>query len=452
MRTSFFGNNSRLAKCYSHKITVMNTANTTRFVSRLTRDTLALILSGGRGTRLKMLTDWRAKPAVPFGGKFRIVDFTLSNCLNSGIRRISILTQYKSHSLIRHIMEGWNSLRSEYGEFVELIPAQQWIEEDTWYQGTADAVFQSLDIIASHHPRFVLILAGDHVYKMDYGELLATHVELNADLTIACNTVPIVEASNFGVMTIDETGRIIEFHEKPATPQPILGDEARALVSMGIYVFSLDFLVNELQRDAADDSSSHDFGRDIIPYAISADRRVQAFPMSRSSSGDDYWRDVGSIDSYYAANMELTNAEPALDLYDPNWPIWTYQAQLASARFIGGHAVERCIVNGSLVSGGCVIDSSQVSKSLLFSNVKVGAGCTLDGVLALPDCTIGPNCRLSKVILDNGCQVPPGTVIGEDSDSDTCKYYRSEAGAVVANRSMFGQEREYRPAVTLGKR
>ncbi|MCZ6889835.1 MAG: sugar phosphate nucleotidyltransferase, partial [Gammaproteobacteria bacterium] len=245
--------------------------------------------------------------------------------------------------------------------------------------------------------------------------------------------------------------RIIEFHEKPATPQPILGDEARALVSMGIYVFSLDFLVNELQRDAADDSSSHDFGRDIIPYAISADRLVQAFPMSRSLSGDDYWRDVGTIDSYYAANMELTNAEPALDLYDPDWPIWTYQAQLASARFIGGHAGERCIVNGSLVSGGCVIDSSQVSKSLLFSNVKVGAGCTLDGVLALPDCTIGSNCRLSKVILDNGCQVPPGTVIGEDSDSDTRKYYRSEAGAVVANRSMFGQEREYRPAVTLGK-
>jgi glucose-1-phosphate adenylyltransferase len=420
---------------------------TSRFVSRLTRDTLALILSGGRGTRLKMLTDWRAKPAVPFGGKFRIVDFALSNCLNSGIRRISVLTQYKSHSLIRHIMEGWNSLRSEYGEFVELVPAQQWVEEDTWYQGTADAVYQCLDIIASHRPEFVVILAGDHVYKMDYGELLARHVASSADLTVACNTAPLSDASNFGVMSIDDDDRIVAFHEKPEQPRPLAADPTQALVSMGIYVFSFEYLLNELQRDAEDEASSHDFGHDIIPYAITTDRHVQAFPMASGASRDGYWRDVGTIDSYYLANMELTESEPALDLYDPKWPIWTYQPQLPSARFIGEHGIDPCGVNGSMVSGGCVIDSSQISRSLLFSNVKVHSGCELEGVLVLPDCVIGAGCRLSRVILDNGCEVPAGTVIGEDPIADAARYHRTEAGVVVANRRMFGQEREYLPAV-----
>lgn len=425
----------------------MSKTTPSRFVSRLTRDKLALILSGGRGTRLKMLTDWRAKPAVPFGGKFRIVDFALSNCLNSGIRRISVLTQYKSHSLIRHIMEGWNSLRSEYGEFVEFIPAQQWVEEGTWYQGTADAVYQCLDIIASHDPKFVLILAGDHVYKMDYGEILATHVALKADLTVACNTVPLSEASNFGVMMVDERNRIVEFREKPDHPRSLATDPNHALVSMGIYVFSFDYLMNELQRDAEDDESDHDFGHDIIPYAIRMDRHVQAFPMANGAGTHGYWRDVGTIDSYYLANIELTETEPALDLYDPTWPIWTYQAQLPSAKFIGTHGSNGCDVNGSIVSGGCVINSSRISRSLLFSNVKVKSRCALEGVLALPDCVIGADCRLTKVILDNGCEVPAGTVIGEDPNVDAERYHRTDAGVVVANRRMFGQEREYRPAV-----
>ncbi|MDP6183746.1 MAG: glucose-1-phosphate adenylyltransferase [Gammaproteobacteria bacterium] len=425
----------------------MSNMQTTRFVSRLTRGTLALILSGGRGARLKMLTDWRAKPAVPFGGKFRIVDFALSNCLNSGIRRISVLTQYKSHSLIGHIMDGWNNLRSEYGEFVELVPAQQWVEEDTWYQGTADAVYQSLDIIASHRPEFILILAGDHVYKMDYGEMLAAHAAAKADLTVACNTVPLTEASKFGVMSVDENNRILEFQEKPDDPRPLPADRTRALVSMGVYVFSFDYLMSELQRDAEDRGSSHDFGNDIIPYAITNEHQVQAFPMRTGERGDAYWRDVGTIDSYYQANIELTGPEPALDLYDPHWPIWTYQAQLPSAKFIGKQTADVCGVSASTVSGGCVVDSSQISRSLLFSNVKVDSGCVLEGVLALPDCVIGSGCRLSKVILDNGCEVPAGTVIGEDPIADAERYYRTEDGIVVANRSMFGQEREYRPAI-----
>ena len=430
----------------------MSSIQTTRFVSRLTRGTLALILSGGRGTRLKMLTDWRAKPAVPFGGKFRIIDFALSNCLNSGIRRISVLTQYKSHSLIRHIMGGWNSLRSEYGEFVELIPAQQWVEEDTWYQGTADAVYQCLDIIASHHPEFILILAGDHVYKMDYGEMLAAHVASKADLTIACNTAALSEAPKFGVMSIDKHNRIVEFREKPDNPKPLAMDPTRALVSMGIYVFSLDYLMNELQRDAEDGESSHDFGNDIIPYAITNNHHVQAFPMATGASHDAYWRDVGTIDSFYLANMELTEPEPALDLYDPNWPIWTYQAQLSSAKFIGEQGVSECSVSASMVSGGCIINSSHISHSVLFSNVKVDSGCLLEGVLALPDCILGADCRLNRVILDNGCEVPAGTVIGEDPFGDAKRYYRTEDGVVVANRSMFGQEHEYRPTVVQDNR
>jgi glucose-1-phosphate adenylyltransferase len=427
----------------------MNVSPSSRFVSRLTRDTLALVLSGGRGSRLKMLTDWRAKPAVPFGGKYRIVDFALSNCLNSGIRRISVLTQYKSHSLIRHIMEGWNNLRSEYGEFVELLPAQQWVEEDAWYQGTADAVYQCLDIIASHHPEYVLVLPGDHVYKMDYGEMLAAHVAAKADLTVACNTVPLASASNFGVMSVDDNNRIASFQEKPDNPQPLVADPANALVSMGIYIFSLEYLADQLHHDAKDVVSSHDFGHDIIPRAIEAGDQVQAFSMVASVGRDSYWRDVGTIDSYYQANIELTGAEPSLDLYDPRWPVWTYQAQLPPARFIGAGAPDAYSVSGSMVSGGCVIDSSQLTRTLLFSNVKVASGCVLTGALVLPNCIIGSDCRLSKVILDNGCEIPAGTVIGEDPDNDALRYHRTSDGIVVANRRMFGQDREYRPAVTM---
>jgi glucose-1-phosphate adenylyltransferase len=425
-------------------------STTSRFVSRLTRDTLALILAGGRGARLHMLTDWRAKPAVPFGGKFRIIDFALSNCVNSGIRRICVLTQYKSHSLIRHIMRGWNTLRVEMDEFVELIPAQQWVEEDAWYQGTADAVYQSLDIIHSHRPLYVIILAGDHVYQMDYGEMLAAHVKSGADFTIACIEVPLEEAREFGIMSIDENNQVIDFSEKPNDPTPCPGKPEFALASMGIYIFSYDYLSNHLQRDAADVHSAHDFGEDIIPFAVSHQHHVHAYSFNDQVTGSDaYWRDVGTVDAYYAANMEILGPSPALNLYSPHTRIFTYQEQLPPAKFIGFSDNEYGIAENTMVSGGCVIHESHLERSLLFSNTRVGKHCKLRHVLALPDCEIGDNVRLHKVLLDNGCIVPDGTIIGEDADEDASRYYRSAGGVVVVNRTMLGQDRRYKPTGSI---
>ncbi|MGI9303294.1 MAG: glucose-1-phosphate adenylyltransferase [Gammaproteobacteria bacterium] len=422
------------------------TIKSARFVSRLTAGTVALVLAGGRGSRLKMLTVWRAKPAVPFGGKFRIIDFALSNCVNSGIRRISVLTQYKSHSLIRHIQRGWNTLRMEMGEFVELLPAQQWAEDNSWFAGTADAVYQSLDIIESHRPDYVLILAGDHVYQMDYGEMLAAHVSAEAQLTIACIAVPRSEASAFGVMTLGENHSIIDFEEKPGDPASLPEDPDRALVSMGIYVFSLDYLAGQLQRDAGLAESRHDFGRDIIPHAIAQGHRVQAYPFDDQVTGSNaYWRDVGTIDAYYKANMELLGPSPVMDLYGPHWRIRTYQEQLPPAKFIGFEDDHYGIAGNTMVSGGCVIRESHIERSLLFSNVRVGAHCELSGVLALPRCEIGKGARLRRVLLDNGCKVPPGTVIGENPEEDAERYYCTPEGVVVVNREMLGQARRYLP-------
>ncbi len=419
-------------------------SNARRFVSRLTHNTLALVLAGGRGSRLGVLTDWRTKPAVPFGGKFRIIDFTLSNCLNSGIRRICVLTQYKSHSLIQHLLRGWSGLNAEQGEFVDILPAQQWLDDESWYQGTADAVFQSLDIIDGYRPKHVLILAGDHIYAMDYGETLAAHVESGADFTIACNLVPKSDASEFGVMEIDESERLIDFAEKPANPKTIPGDPDTALASMGIYVFSYEYLRDQLRRDAADSESSHDFGKDIIPYALANGDHLRAYPFRRSASGgESYWRDVGTIDAYYEANLEVLSPEPPLDVYDPQWPIRTYQPQLPAARFVG--AGKRCRVEDAMVSGGCVINQSNLDHSLLYSNVKVGDGCDLQGVLALPGCEIGASCRLKNVILDNGCIVPDGTVIGEDYRKDKHRFDITERGVVVVNREKLGQDSGYLP-------
>jgi len=416
--------------------------NARRFVSRLTHKTLTLILAGGRGSRLGVLTDWRTKPAVPFGGKFRIIDFTLSNCLNSGIRRIGVLTQYKSHSLIQHLLQGWSRLSAEQGEFIDIIPAQQWLDDDSWYQGTADAVFQCLDIIEAYGPEYVLILAGDHIYAMDYGETLAAHVSSNADFTIACNLAPKEEARQFGVMQVDEKDRVIDFTEKPDKPKTLPGSPDTALVSMGIYVFSFDYLRDQLQRDALEDSSSHDFGKDLIPYALAKGDHVQAYPFRTSANnGTGYWRDIGTIDAYYEASLEVLSAEPPIDIYDPNWPIRTYQPQLPAARFVG--AGENCRVDDAMVSGGCIIERSNLDRSLLYSKVKVGAGCDLHGVLALPGCEIGPGCRLRGVILDNGCVVPEGTVIGEDSRVDKQRFDISERGIVVVNREMLGQGTGY---------
>jgi len=419
------------------------TTKAARFVSRLTHSTLALLLAGGRGTRLGVLTDWRTKPAVPFGGKFRIVDFSLSNCLNSGIRRICVLTQYKSHALIRHILQGWNHLNVEHGEFIDIVPAQQWLDDESWYQGTADAVYQTLDIIEGYRPKYVLILAGDHVYNMDYGELLASHVEGRADFTIACHEVARSQASDFGIMQVDEADRIVDFEEKPDNPKPIPGKPDMSLVSMGIYVFTEEYLRAHLERDAADSNSSHDFGRNVIPYAIAQGDDVRAYRFGSSAGNHgSYWRDVGTVDAYYAANLELLSPQPPLDMYDPSWPVMTYQAQLPPAQFIGGNT--GCQVDNSIVSGGCVIHTSDLENTMLFSNVRVHDGCSLHGVLALPACEIGAGSRLRNVILDNGCRVPEGSVIGEDPQEDSRRFDVTEDGLVVVNRKMLGQGSVYR--------
>ncbi len=410
-----------------------------RFVSRLTRDTLALILAGGRGSRLKQLTEWRVKPAVPFGGKFRIIDFPLSNCINSGIRRIGVLTQYKAHSLIQHIQKGWGFLRGEFGEFVELLPAQQRIEA-SWYIGTANAVYQNLDIIRNHDPSYVLILAGDHVYKMDYGPMIAWHLEQKADMTVGCIEVPLERASAFGVMDVNEDGRISRFLEKPANPQPMPGRTNVALASMGIYVFNTQFLYEQLIRDADTPDSSHDFGKDIIPAAIDQ-YRVVAYPFRDVQNKRlAYWRDVGTVDAFWEANMELIGLTPELNLYDEEWPIWTYQEQLPPAKFVFDYDDRRGMALDSMVSGGCIISGATVRHSLLFSNVRVESGSTLQDAVVLPDVEIGQGCRLRHVVVDKGCQIKSGTVIGENPEEDKARFYVTPGGVTLITPEMLGQE------------
>lgn len=406
-----------------------------RFVSRLTRDTLALILAGGRGSRLKHLTNWRAKPAVPFGGKFCIIDFPLSNCLNSGIRRVEIMTQYKAHSLIRHIQQGWSFLRAELNEFIELLPAQQRIAT-SWYSGTADAVYQNLDIIRAHQPGYILILAGDHVYKMDYGPMLAYHVAENADLTIGCIEVPLEQAKGFGVLGVDEKRRITSFVEKPEQPDSIPGKPGMALVSMGIYVFNAPFLYEQLYKDAYDSSSAHDFGKDIIPGVI--DRyRVMAYPFRDEIGGQAYWRDVGTVDSFWEANLELIGVTPELNLYDEEWPIWTYQSQSPPAKFVFDDDNRRGMAVDSMVSGGCIVSGATVRHSLLFSDVTVLSYSQLQDCVILPNVEIGENCQLRKVIIDSGCVLPPGTRIGFDRAMDAAKYYVSPGGVTLVTADML---------------
>jgi len=417
----------------------MQTPHGPRFVSRLTRDTLALILAGGRGSRLKHLTLWRAKPAVPFGGKFRIIDFPLSNCVNSGIRQIGVVTQYKAHSLILHIQKGWNFLRGEFGEFVELLPAQQRIET-SWYAGTADAVYQNLDIIRDHNASYVLVLAGDHVYKMDYGPMIAFHVERDADMTIGCIEVPLDTARAFGVMTVAEDGKIIRFAEKPENPEPVPGRDDMALASMGIYVFNAKFLYEQLIKDADTTGSAHDFGKDIIP-AVMDKYNVVAYSFRDVESGKHaYWRDVGTVDAFWAANLELIGVTPELNLYDETWPIWTYQAQLPPAKFIFDDEDRRGMAVDSMVSGGCIISGGVVRNSLLFSNVRVKSYSKVTGSVILPDVTVGRHCTLNKVVIDRGCDIPDGTVIGVDPKADAERFYVSPGGVVLVTASMLGQE------------
>jgi len=418
----------------------MKPVGITRYVSRLTRDTLALVLAGGRGSRLKHLTLWRAKPAVPFGGKFRIIDFPLSNCMNSGIRRVGVLTQYKAHSLIQHIQKGWGFLRGEFGEFVELLPAQQRIET-SWYAGTADAVYQNLDIIRNHDPAYVLVLAGDHVYKMDYGPMIAYHVEHGADVTVGAIEVPVREAHAFGVMSLDETGRIVRFAEKPKQPETLPGRPDTVLASMGIYLFNTAFLYEQLIKDADTAGSNHDFGRDILPALIKP-YRVIAYPFRDPHTGRQaYWRDVGTIDAYWHANMELIHVTPELNLYDEEWPIWTYQEQLPPAKFVfDDEDGRRGMAVDSMVSGGDIISGATVRRSMLFSNVHVEAYSEVLDAVVLPDVTIGRRCRLREVVLDKGCIVPDGTVIGEDLTADAQRFHVTDSGVVLVTPEMLGQE------------
>jgi glucose-1-phosphate adenylyltransferase len=410
-------------------------------VTERLRRTLALVLAGGRGSRLQALTDWHAKPAIPFAGKFRIVDFTLSNCMNSGIRRIGVLTQYKAHSLLKHIQRGWGFLRGEFNEFIELLPAQQRITGENWYKGTADAVFQNLDIIRAHRPEYVLVLAGDHVYKMDYGKLLAHHLAHNADVTVACLEVPLETAKGFGVMAVDDEDNVIRFDEKPDQPQPIPGRSDVALASMGIYIFNAAFLYDRLVKDSTAEGTSHDFGKDIIPSLVGRHRvvahRFKDSCVMHEGAKEHYWRDVGTIDAYWEANIDLTTVTPALNLYDTNWPIWTDQAQLPPAKFVFDADNRRGMAVDSLVSGGCIVSGAVVRRSLLFSNVRVNSYCLVEDSVILPDCDIGRHARLKKCIVDQGSIVPPGLVVGEDPDLDARRFSRTPSGITLITQSSL---------------
>jgi glucose-1-phosphate adenylyltransferase len=413
----------------------------------LQRSTLAIVLAGGRGTRLGPLTDKRVKPAVHFGGKYRIIDFSLSNCLNSGIRRIAVVTQYKAHSLLRHLQRGWGFLRGEFGEFIDMWPAQQRVDGAHWYRGTADAVYQNLDIIHSIHPKFVIVLAGDHVYKMDYTRMLLDHVEMQADCTVGCIEVPRREARAFGVMAVDERRNVTGFVEKPADPPAVPGKPDTALASMGIYVFSADYLYALLQENIANIRSELDFGKDIIPLVVSQSRAVaHPFQMSCVSSDPNvppYWRDVGTIDAYWAANLDLASTVPTLDLYDRNWPIWTNQEQLPPAKFVRDLNGQQGVATNLLVCGGCVISGSQISRSVLSSSVCVESFCNLSEAVLLPQVTVKRSCRLQRVVIDRGCTIPEGMVIGEDPVADAARFYRTDDGVVLVTSGGLAKAAEY---------
>ena len=410
-----------------------------RYVSRLTRNTLALILAGGRGSRLYELTNWRAKPALYFGGKYRIIDFPLSNCVNSGIRQIGVLTQYKAYSLIRHLMRGWSHFRKELGEYVEILPASQRFSED-WYQGTADAVYQNLDIIRSQQPDHVLILSGDHIYKMDYGPMLVAHVESAADMTVACLEIPVAEAANtFGVLQVDASGRVVGFAEKPAQPVEIPGKPGMCLASMGNYVFDTQCLYRQLIRDATRADSTRDFGHDVIPAMIES-CHIQAYPFRDPETGEKaYWRDVGTLDSYWQANMELVWTTPQLNLYEQEWPLWTYQEQLPPAKFVWDQHERRGMAVDSMVAGGCIVSGSSVSGSVIFSNARLHSYSEISTSVILPEAEISRSVHMRNAIVDRGCVIPEGMRIGFDSDEDRENGFRvSASGIVLVTRGMLG--------------
>ena len=412
-------------------------ASSGRYVSRLTGGTLAIIMAGGRGERLKDLTAHRCKPATPFGGKFRIIDFVLSNCVNSGIRQISILTQYKAQSLIQHVQRGWSYLRGEFGEFVETIPAQQQIGP-VWYRGTSDAVHQNIELILSHRPKHVLVLAGDHIYKMDYGPMIAYHVEKGADITVGVVEVPAPDSVHFGVLTATEWNRVTKFSEKPAVPDTLPGRPDAILASMGIYVFNTRLLEKMLAEDASDEKSAHDFGKDILPKAIGGNLQVFAYPFQDvKTRAQSYWRDVGTIDAYYDASLELVHVKPELNIYDQDWPIWTYQVQQPPAKFILDEDGRRGVAINSMVSGGCIISGAVVRQSLLFSDVRIDEGSSIQNSVILPHVEIGRGCVIRGAILDEGCEIPDGMTIGMDRASDATRFHVTDKGVVLVTADML---------------
>ena len=406
----------------------------------LPKSAVALVLAGGRGSRLMNLTDRRAKPAVYFGGKFRIIDFALSNCLNSGIRRIGVITQYKSHSLLRHLQRGWAFLKTEMNEFVDLLPAQQRNDDESWYRGTADAVYQNHDILESYGAKYIVVLAGDHIYKMNYALMLADHVAKGRQCTVGCLAVPRAEATAFGVMAVDEKSLITEFLEKPANPPLMPGSNDMSLASMGIYIFNAEYLYKELERDMADPDSDHDFGKDIIPRAVSnGDAAAHPFSISAVTSDENeepYWRDVGTIDAYWDANMDLTATDPKLNLYDKKWPIWTYQAQLPPAKFVHNQDDRRGMAIESVVSGGCIV-SGKAFRTVLFSSVRVHSYAEVNWSVLLPEVQIGRGARLTRTVIDRGCYIPDGMVIGEDAALDAERFHRSENGITLVTMEML---------------
>jgi len=408
---------------------------------QLPKRTVALVLAGGRGSRLQELTDRRAKPAVYFGGKFRIIDFALSNCINSGIRRIGVLTQYKSHSLLRHLQRGWNFLRGEANEFIDLLPAQQRVNEAFWYRGTADAIYQNIDIVRSYSPDYILVLAGDHIYKMDYSLMLLDHVKNNSKCTVGCIEVPRMEATALGVMAIDEHRRITRFLEKPKDPPGMPGKPDRALGSMGIYVFNTEYLFQLLDEEMAKPATEHDFGKNVIPRVV-AEGRALAHPLSLSSvpyssRHNPYWRDVGTVDAFWAANLDLASQMPELNLYDRDWPIWTHQEQLPPAKFVPDEHGLKGEAANVLVSGGCIVTGSVIREAVLFSSVRVHSRCTISQAVILPQCEIGRGSRLGKVVIDRGCDIPEGMVIGEDAQADAQRFYRTDNGVVLVTKEML---------------
>jgi glucose-1-phosphate adenylyltransferase len=410
-----------------------------RYVSRLTSGTLAVIMAGGRGERLKHLTDHRCKPATPFGGKFRIIDFVLSNCVNSGVRQIFLLTQYKAQSLIQHVHHGWGYLRGDLNEFVEIVPAQQQIGP-SWYRGTADAVYQNLELIRAHRPTHVLVLAGDHIYKMDYGPMIAAHLEKRADITVGVVQVLREEAHDFGVMTVDESNRILKFAEKPAEPDAIPGNDELALASMGIYVFNTRLLERLLKENADNPASKHDFGRNIIPESIGK-LDVFAYPFQDvRTRAQAYWRDVGNVDAYYQANMELVQIDPELNIYDQQWPIWTHQRQHPPAKFVLDEECRRGLAVNSLVAGGVIVSGAHVSGSILFSNARVAEHSEVESCVVLPDVTIGKHCIVKRAILDEGCEIADGTQIGVDRHADEQRFHITDQGVVLVTPDMLREK------------